>query len=57
MEQEFSLLNKISGTAFSIKHILEKAETLQVTLKPEPSIEESKICNTSAEQCEENCTL
>lgn len=57
MEKESFLLGKISGAAFNVKHILEKAETLQVTLKPEPSIEESKICSTSVEQCEENHIL
>lgn len=54
MEQESSLLGKFSGAAY---RILEKADTLQVSLKSEPNIEENRITSPSADPCEENLIL
>lgn len=56
MEQQSSLVGKISGAACNIKHILENAEIPQVTLKAEPNIEENRITCTS-NPCEQSLIL
>ncbi|XP_077792432.1 AP-3 complex subunit beta-1 isoform X2 [Podarcis muralis] len=46
----------MSSSSCNIRFILEKAASLEVTLKPDPSIEESGITSTF-EPCEENLVL
>lgn len=55
VEQDSSLA-KMSSSSCNIRFILEKAASLEVTLKPDPTIEESGITSTF-EPCEENLVL
>ncbi|XP_065406134.1 AP-3 complex subunit beta-1 isoform X7 [Chrysemys picta bellii] len=56
MEQG-SLLAKISEASCNIRSVLEMAGSLQVTLKPEPSVEERELANAAADQYEQNLTV
>lgn len=57
MDQESSLLHRISGAACNIKLLLEKADSLQVTLKAEHDVEENRITSTSAKSDEHSLPL
>ncbi|KYO48548.1 AP-3 complex subunit beta-1 isoform X3 [Alligator mississippiensis] len=51
MEQDSSLLSKINEASGCIKSVLEKAGSLQVALKLEPTIEEKGLTNSSDDPC------